>query len=279
MTDMVVATARGKGISVNAAAASASTQSLKALFGLFQGDMLERLEPPVPEIAGFSMAAFGAANYPPDRTTDAVIVNLAAHQSDDGAWHFAVTKRPPMMDGSFTRTAIIARALKIYGPPGRGKEWAARIAKARQWLLAAKPVTAEDRNMQLLGLAWLGTDSSVTTRLSKGIVAAQQPDGGWRQQDGLASDAYATGQSLYALATAAAMTPTDPVFKKGVQFLLSSQHSDGSWYVASRAPKFQPYFESGFPYGHDQWISMMATGWAAMALAEAVEGPTIGASR
>jgi N-acyl-D-amino-acid deacylase len=37
--------------------------------------------------------------------------------------------------------------------------------------------------------------------------------------------------------------------------------------VISRAVKFQPYFESGFPHGHDQWISSAGTAWAAMALA------------
>ena len=30
--------------------------------------------------------------------------------------------------------------------------------------------------------------------------------------------------------------------------------------MRSRAVKFQPYFESGFPYDGDQWISQMATG-------------------
>jgi hypothetical protein len=30
--------------------------------------------------------------------------------------------------------------------------------------------------------------------------------------------------------------------------------------------KLQPYFESGFPYEHDQWISASATAWASMAL-------------
>ena len=38
------------------------------------------------------------------------------------------------------------------------------------------------------------------------------------------------------------------------------------WYVKSRAMKIQPYFESGFPYEHDQWISHAATAWATMAL-------------
>jgi hypothetical protein len=33
--------------------------------------------------------------------------------------------------------------------------------------------------------------------------------------------------------------------------------------------KIQPYFEGGFPYGHDQWISQAATAWATMGLAAA----------
>jgi hypothetical protein len=37
--------------------------------------------------------------------------------------------------------------------------------------------------------------------------------------------------------------------------------------VRSRAVKLQPYFQSAFPYDHDQWISNSATGYAVMALA------------
>jgi hypothetical protein len=36
--------------------------------------------------------------------------------------------------------------------------------------------------------------------------------------------------------------------------------------VATRAMPIQPYFESGFPYGREQWISYSATAWADMAL-------------
>jgi N-acyl-D-amino-acid deacylase len=155
----------------------------------------------------------------------------------------------------------------------------ARIAKARQWLLAAKPISAEDRNMQLLGLHWAGADATVLKRLAKTIVAGQQSDGGWRTRDGLPTDAYGTGESLYALATAGGVSPSDPAYQKGVKFLLNTQASDGSWHVISRAPKFQVYFESGFPYGHDQWISQWATGWATMALAQAIEAPVTRAER
>jgi hypothetical protein len=48
-----------------------------------------------------------------------------------------------------------------------------------------------------------------------------------------------------------------------------TQRDDGSWFVKSRAMKIQPYFESGFPYGHDQWISQAATAWATIGLASA----------
>ena len=45
------------------------------------------------------------------------------------------------------------------------------------------------------------------------------------------------------------------------------QRPDGSWHVRSRSKPFQTYFESGFPHGKDQFISMAATGWATTALA------------
>ena len=63
-------------------------------------------------------------------------------------------------------------------------------------------------------------------------------------------------------------------------FLTRTQQPDGSWYVKSRAMKIQPYFESGFPHGHDQWISQAGTAWAAMGLAlAATDWPTATARR
>ncbi len=60
--------------------------------------------------------------------------------------------------------------------------------------------------------------------------------------------------------------------ERGTAYLLATQRADGSWFVASRSPKFQPYFEGGFPYGPNQWISSMATGWATAALAGGLQG-------
>ena len=107
--------------------------------------------------------------------------------------------------------------------------------------------------------------------LARAILATQRPDGGWAQRSELESDAYATGVSLFGLADAGGVAPADAAYQKGVKYLLATQRADGSWYVRSRSPKFQPYFEGGFPYGHDQWISSAATSWATMALTLALD--------
>jgi hypothetical protein len=98
------------------------------------------------------------------------------------------------------------------------------------------------------------------------LLGEQRADGGWGQLSSLASDAYATGQALVALNESGNVAVTDSAYKRGVEYLLSTQLEDGSWCVRSRAIPFQPYFESGFPHGPDQWISAAATNWATMAL-------------
>jgi len=234
--------------------------------------LYERMDIGVPEIFASSLAALAAMGYPANRATDALVADIAASQMADGSWYLVggIQSRPPAEDGFITRTALCVRSLKVFGPPGRAAEMHARIAKARQWLLAATPVTSEERNMRLLGLYWAGADAATLKPLAAAIAAAQQSDGGWRQIDALRPDAYATGQSLYALAKAG-MSASDPVYAKGVAFLLATQAENGSWRVTSRSPKFQAYFNSGFPYAGDQWISAWATGWATMALAQAAQ--------
>jgi ankyrin repeat protein len=279
ITDFTVAEARAKRVRVDDKAAEERINMVRT--ASFPAEMLyERMDILIPEIVAYQLTGLAAVAHPPDHLTDAMAANIAASQSGDGSWRaFLGQQRPGAEDGDIFRTALCVRSLKVYGPPGRGVEMAARIAQARQWLLQAKPVTAEDRNMQLLGLYWAGSDTGVLKRLAKAIVAAQQPDGGWRQRDGLPSDAYATGESLYALTKAGGLAPSDPSYQRGAKFLLTTQRPDGSWRVVSRSPKFQTYFTTGFPYAGDQWISSWATGWATMALAQAIEPSSALAAR
>ena len=112
-----------------------------------------------------------------------------------------------------------------------------------------------------------GGNKAFVQKAARALVAEQRADGGWSQLSSLTSDAYATGEALVALAESGALPPTDAAFKRGVQFLLNTQSADGSWFVKSRAIPLQPYFDSGFPYGRDQFISAAGTNWAARALA------------
>ncbi|MDQ2950004.1 MAG: terpene cyclase/mutase family protein, partial [Acidobacteriota bacterium] len=212
----------------------------------------------------------GAEKEPAENVTDAMVFNLAAEQLNNGSWHVGGIARPPMEDGDITRTAISIRSLQMYGMPARKREFDERIASAKAWLNAAKPRTTEDRNMQILGLQWAGSDSASLSQMTKDLTGLQRRDGGWAQTRDLASDAYATGQTLYALSSAG-VPAKDPAYRRGVAYLLQTQLADGSWRVASRAPKFQPYFQSGFPHDHDQWISSAATAWASMALSTSLQ--------
>ena len=127
--------------------------------------------------------------------------------------------------------------------------------------------------MQLLGLAWAKAKSADLPAFTKALVAEQQKDGGWAQLPALGSDAYATGQALVALQASGQLDVNDPVYQRGVAFLLRTQREDGSWFVQSRSVPLQPYKESGFPHGKDQWISAAGTSWAAMALSLADPQP------
>ena len=278
MTDWTVGHARAKGIPVDEKAALERVNMLKAVYP--PEPLLERMDAAgAMEQLAYPLVGLAANNYPPDRLTDGMAANTAASQWANGSWHVGAAARPPAEEGDIFRTAVCIRSLKVYGPPGRGLEMEERVAKARQWLQTAKPVTTEDRNMQLLGLYWAGADTNVLKPFAQAIVAQQQPDGGWRQHDGLPTDAYGTGQSLYVLATAGGISPSDPAYQRGVKYLLSTQHADGSWYVASHSPRIQAYFEGGFPHHYDQWISNWGTSWSAMALSAAIETPVTRAAK
>src|SRR5262249_58449266 len=103
------------------------------------------------------------------------------------------------------------------------------------------------------------------------LTAQQRADGGWAQSPYMSSDAYETGLSLWALVSAEPASVYSAAYRRGVDYLMRTQEKDGSWHLRSPAFGFQPYFGSGFPHGHDQWISMAATAWSAMALMPAAE--------
>ena len=213
------------------------------------------------------LSAEGFAQNP---TTDAMAQFIRHQQMADGHWPI-VAHRPPIESNDIQVTANSLRALQVYGPRGHRADYDVAIAKAATWLQHAQPRVNEEYAYQLLGLGWSRATKPAIQRVAKALIAQQRNDGGWGQLPTLSSDAYATGQALVALEQSGAITAADPVYRRGIEFLLRTQLADGSWYVKSRAIPIQPYFESGFPHGHDQFISAAASNWAAMALAAAVK--------
>jgi ankyrin repeat protein len=275
VTDVAAAAARAHGFAVNQNLAAARLKVTRGRYASNALVLLERADvggdPDVPLSA---LLALAESNVAPDWATDVAAIHIAAQQLRDGRWHLGGIARPPMSDGGdMMRTAEAIHVLRTFAPPARGDVHIG-IEKAIDWLRAASPVTLQERNFQLLGLTWGGDDPHALASLTGPILSQQRQDGGWAQRDGLRSDAYATGQTMYALMRGGDVPASAGAIRRCVKYLLMTVRPDGSWYVRSRAPKFQPYFESGFPYGPDQWISQMATGWATAALAQATtSGP------
>jgi ankyrin repeat protein len=217
------------------------------------------------------MMAYADLHQPANSLTDLMVHYIAVRQHPSGAWINLGIARPPIEDSTIVRTAMAIRTLQNYGWPARQAEFNERIGRARRWLQNAKPVTTYEHADRIMGLREAGVPASDLRPDAQALTNLQRGDGGWAQTRFLESDAYATGLVLHTLYTTGLLGPNDPAYRKGVAFLLRTQFPDGSWYVRSRAPKFQPYFQSGFPFAHDQWISSAATSWAVMALAPASE--------
>jgi len=264
----LAAVARAKGITVNEELARKNMQQMLAFFKIageaaMQGDRTAGDFVTV----GYVMSAFAAEQYPLDNITAASTHLLAGQQMPDGSWLGNGVSRPPMEDSIVSQTALAVRAMTLYRIPGRKNEMDEKLGRAKRWLLAAVPGTAEERNMRLMGLVWTKAPQSDINAAVQQIATRQEPDGGWAQRDEYRSDAYATGESLYALHQAGVSTNTG-LYRKGVAFLLKNQYQNGAWFVKSRAYPTQIYFESGYPFGHNQWISATGASWAGLAIAE-----------
>ena len=215
--------------------------------------------------AGYALWALEASEFEPDETTTSVTTYLLRYQNDKDRWSHP-GQRPPSSGSDFTTTYVALRSLAVYGTDEQSDAVRDRIAKVRSWVLETEPADMEDRVFRLRSLPYLDSDSKVVQQAVDDLLGLQQDDGGWAQTDKLASDAYSTATVLVALLRDSDLSADHPAIRNGVQYLLEHQKDDGSWHVATRAKPFQTYFESGFPHGKDQFISITASSWATTAL-------------
>jgi cytochrome c551/c552 len=267
LVSMAVAAARRNGYAVNETAAKKQTSAI----GVYLESWRERTAQNM-FIAGqtdtisYLLLGLVADNYSPDAATDAQAIWLKRRQARDGHWP-VITIRPPIESNDVEVTAVSMRALQVFAPPSRRAEYADAVNRARAWLTSARATATEERVFRLLGLWWADASKEVVNRAARDLLAGQRDDGGWAQVETMGSDAYATGEALVALRESGASAANERAYRKGLEFLLRTQIDDGSWLVETGAVPIQAYFESGFPYGVNQWISAAATAWATTALA------------
>ncbi|MBI2947447.1 MAG: ankyrin repeat domain-containing protein [Verrucomicrobia bacterium] len=219
---------------------------------------------------GYVSLDLSLQHQPASEVTDSMVHQLATIQHPDGHWSWNLP-RPPIQASDITATAQAVYSIQSYPIPALRQELDSRVKRARAWLAKARAETNEERVHQLLGLAWAGEKPGTLKKLAEELIRQQRADGGWGQLAGLDSDAYGTGQSLYALMEGGGIPSGDPALRRGVDFLLRTQLPDGTWHVRTRTHPFQPPMHSGFPHGKDGWISSAGTSWAVMALATSLD--------
>ena len=272
------AVARGKGVVLDDATEQWARKNLQQILtasrtaaeAAMQGDQMAGNMVAI----GSVMSALASEHHPLDKITAAFTHLLASLEMPDGRWLGNGMSRPPLEDSRVSQTAWALRALTVYPIPGRKAEIDEKVQRAQRWLFAISPTTTEERNMRLMGLVWSHASAAKLPGARLAILKEQRPDGGWSQLPQLATDAYATGQSLMALHEAGISVTADS-YRKGVAFLLKTQYQNGAWFVKTRSFPTQPYYESGYPFGHNQWISAAGASWASLAIAQTLPEPAL----
>lgn len=265
LTAITMFSAKKAGYKINDTIANESLASIVATVKSRKATNAENNDPVAIVMSGaYSLWALSENDYPANKSIHLMVKNIMQRQTAEGAW-VSPNPRPPLEYYAFTATALVVSAINHYAPESLREEGARRIEKAKAWMMKEVPETNEEKVFQLLGLTWAKGDEAFIKQQAKKLIAAQREDGGWSQLDGLPTDAYATGQSLYALYYAG-VDVKEAVFQKGIHYLLRTQDDDGSWRVKSRSFASVPFVETGFPKEGDQFISAAASNWATMAL-------------
>jgi Squalene-hopene cyclase N-terminal domain len=166
-----------------------------------------------------------------------LLKTVKSEQTDNGSWSTWPETRPPIFGNSDeSLTALAVLAVLPEAAAGDDSAKAARD-KGIKWLTETK--TDDDPQsiaMRLVLWTRLDRPAEEWKPLVQRIQARQNADGGWSQTKDMPSDAWATGQALYALACAG-IKPDAPVITGAHAFLVKTQRDDGSWPMTSRPVK------------------------------------------
>jgi hypothetical protein len=191
-------------------------------------------------------AALAEAKLPDAHPLMAAAERLATLQEASGEWRIGTGGLPgaPAIYGTTLATYMAKRTLEAAG----AKQFAAPIARANQWLAAAKP----ENLLDAAALLWaLPTNESVRQKCIARLVSAQTSDGGWGPQPRVPAEVFDTAVVLMALNAAGVQEP----LARGRMYLLKTQQAAGGWPETTR------------PAGNTSYAEHISTtGWALYAL-------------
>jgi hypothetical protein len=162
---------------------------------------------------------------------------VKSDQTEKGSWSAWPETRPPIFGGSDdSMTALATLAMTAAAAAGDAEAKGVRD-KGVRWLAETKS-DDDPQSVAVRLVLWntLGRPDKEWQPLVRRIEGRQNADGGWSQAKGMASDAWATGQALYALAHAG-IKPDDLAVRRGQAFLARTQRADGAWPMTSRPVK------------------------------------------
>ena len=226
--------------------------------------------------AGYALWALDVGGWPQDEVTDAVSHYLLETQSDLEHWRHRGS-RPPSSGSDFTATYVALRGIQHFGTNDDMTHATSRQNAATEWLSKQPALETEDKVFRLNALLeYSDASNEVIEEALADLIRTQRDDGGWGQKDEMASDPYATGSAVAALSsyhhvTGISIARNNASIKKGIEYLLSTQQDDGTWHVVTRATPVQEYFESDFPHGKDQFISIAASAWSTIAMLQSLK--------
>jgi len=182
-------------------------------------------------------------------------------QSADGSW--PASGRQPV--NATIESVTILNRIALAAPWAAGAQ--PNVEKANAWLKAQAPADEfQTRNLQLvLAVLEKAPDAALLPLIDR-ICENQNADGGWSQIPEMPSDAYATGQALYALARARCGYNYSAT-ARGLAFLQSTQKEDGSWPMESRKIEGASEVKNLVP------IIYAGSAWAMLGLIEAAARP------
>src|SRR5579863_5997880 len=270
LTSMAAGLAKQKGLPVVDSLAVHRTKSMEYTLGLAANPNLINEFLAVNFATPYILMGLHAENYPPSFYTDISVDYLMTQAKPDGSF-LAESGRPPLETGDIHLTALAIRAIQLYASPAKANKVNELTTRTKHWLETTNPSQQQELAFKLLGMHWCGSGSDQKKKVAEALLSIQNADGGWSQLPTMRSDAYATGQTLYALFESGMVAPPDPVYQKGLSYLLKSQDETGAWIVETRAYAIQPFVNSDFPpYDENQFISAAGSNWAVMALLNAL---------